>query len=224
MFSAAAEVLAEDGVLETHVFSTLTSISRVSKGALKNALHFEAKARLEEHLRAEHPQLAAKTSYLHAGFYYENIHIPFLKPVKQDDGPVVFPWPLNADSRLTAVDPPKDLGIFVRTLLHAPHGTVLLGESDLMTVQQVVDLWADVTGTMAKLVTVQREEFEKNIDSAMPSFGKQIADAFQWVTDFGYSTGDFAGKRPGDLGIKKSELSTYRSYLESQDWSSVLEA
>lgn len=225
IFSAAAEVLAEDGVLETFVFSTLCHVSRVTKGALKEVIHFDCKALLEEHLRAEYPKLAARTSYLHVGFYYSNFNFPFMQPVKQDDGSFLFQWPIfNRDSRLPCLDPPQDVGIFVKALLGAPHGTVLMGESDPMTPQKIIDLWAEVTGAKAKLVIVPREEIEPKIESMMPSFGAEMVEAFQYVRDYGYDTGNPEEKKPGDLGVKKSELSTYRSWFESQDWSGLLQA
>ena len=220
--SAAARTL-EDGQLETFVLSTLSDPRRWSKGTHKKLLHFEIKAVIEDYLRAEHPKLAAKTSYLQVGFYMSNLWYPFFMPKKQDDGSFAFRWAcINPDTVITANDPPKDVGIFVRALLKAPHGTVLLGESDPMTVQQLVELWGQVTGTKTKLIILGKDEGIREIDAVMPTFGEEFVENSEYYRDFGYDGGDPAVKRPADLGIQKSDLTSFRSYLERQDWTSVV--
>ena len=229
VISAAGAALAdaekdESKCLETFVLSTLSHAAHWSKGNIKHLLHFDVKAEITEFLRTEYPKLSARTNFLQVGFYMSNIWFPFLQPQKTSDGSYVFRWPPVAlDTILPATDPPKDVGIFVRALVSAPHGTVLLGESDRVTVRGLIALWGEVTGRKARLESVSVEQAAKEIEAMMPGgWGQEFAENMLYYRDYGYEGGDPAVKRPLSLGIKAEDLTSYRKYLEAQDWSAIL--
>lgn len=85
-------------------------------------------------------------------------------------------------------------------------GTVLLGESDPMTVESVLQTWSSVTGERSRLAPVDTEEFIRMVNEKMPCFGEEFAD-----------NGDESVKRPADLGIEGGRLLSYRQYLEGLD-------
>jgi hypothetical protein len=223
MLDAAASVLGSEGVLETFVLSTLSHAKKWSKGQITELLHFDVKGEIEEYLRSEHESLARRTNYLQVGWYMDNLWFPFLAPAKQEDGTYAFRWAaIDADTRLPAVHTSQDVGVFARALVDAPHGTVLLGQGEDLTVQQVVDVWAQGTGLEARFEPLEPEKAAKEIDSVVPGFGWEFVENLQYYRDFGYDGGDSTVKRPKDLGISQSELTSFKRYVETQDWSSIL--
>ena len=224
MISAAAKAMAEDpSRLETLVLSTGSHASKWSNGNIKHLLHFDVKAHIQEYLRTQYSELAARTNFLMVGFYMSNIWFPFAQPQKATDGTFKFRWPpIKPDTVLPATYPSTDVGVFVKALLDAPYGTVLLGQSDRVTIQQLVELWAEATGKQAKLESLSFEQAVQEIDATMPGWGQEMAENILYYRDYGYDGGDPTVKRPADLGIKADELTSYKDYLKSQDWSSLL--
>lgn len=70
---AAANVLKEEGILETFVYSTLPSFAALSKGKYSFVYHFDCKAEVNKYIAAEQPELHLRTSFLNMGFYYTNL-------------------------------------------------------------------------------------------------------------------------------------------------------
>ena len=222
---AAAGVLSERSPLESFVLSTLSHASRWSNGEIKHLLHFDSKAVVENYLREQHPTLAAVTRYLQVGFYMPNVvGFPFLLPRKGADGVYDFHWVnMNESTVLTATLPGRDVGVFVQALVSAPAGTVLLGESDPITVERFMQTWSATTGHPARLHSMTTEEFKTIVEPVMPSFGQEFAENFQYYRDFTYTGRDPSVKRPGDLGIDPTRLTTFMEFLGEQDWNSLLQ-
>lgn len=222
---AAAAVLAEGSPLESFVLSTLSHASKWSNGEIKNLLHFDSKAIVENYLGEQHPQLAAMTRYLQVGFYMSNvIEFQFLLPKKGEDGVYEFHWPnVTPSTVLTANLPGRDAGAFVQALVSAPPRTVLLGESDPITVEEYLQTWSTVTGHPARLHPMTTEEFEAMVESIVPGFGKELSENFQYYRDFTYTGRDSNVQRPADLGIDQRRLTKYKEFIGEQDWSLLLQ-
>ena len=58
--------------LERFVFSTLSATNKWSRGKYVHNLHFDAKWKGVEYLRAQFPALEKKTSFLQVGLYINN--------------------------------------------------------------------------------------------------------------------------------------------------------
>ena len=144
-------------------------------------------------------------------------------PRKGRDGVYEFQWAnLDLSTVLTAVSPERDTGSFVRALLAAPPGTVLLGEADPTTVGKYVEMWSQVTGRTARFSPITGGELEALVDSTMPSFGKEMAENLQYYRDFTYTGSDPAVIRAAALDIDLKGLTTLRQFLSETDWSSLL--
>ena len=228
IIDATAQALANEGKLEVFILSTLSHARKWSGGKIQHLLHFDVKAEIEGYLKGSYSELAGKTRYLMVGFYMGNIYFPFLSPKKEEGGQgeeYVFRWPpVKPETVLPATDPPRDVGVFVRELVKAPAGTVLLGESDPVTVQGLVELWGQVTGKTARLECMEFEEAVSVIEAGMGGggWGREMVENMLYYRDYGYEGGNPEIKRPGDLGIKADETTSYRTYLKEQDWTGVL--
>jgi uncharacterized protein YbjT (DUF2867 family) len=95
--------------LDRFVFSSLSSARKWSNDSIKKVYHFDAKAEAEDYLKATYPELSAKTSLLHLG-YYANNWKNFGKPEKQEDGTFVVSLPISGDKKVPMVDPVADTG------------------------------------------------------------------------------------------------------------------
>lgn len=58
--------------LDRFVISSVCNVTKLSKGKYTWVYHFDAKARAVEHIREEHPELAAKMSIVQIGCYMNN--------------------------------------------------------------------------------------------------------------------------------------------------------
>ena len=68
---AAAKVLADEGVLERFVLSTLPSFEKLSGGKYTYTYHFDGKAQIATYLREK--ELWQRSSLLNMGFYMTNL-------------------------------------------------------------------------------------------------------------------------------------------------------
>ena len=213
IIDAAAQVLAEGCRLQHFIQSTLSYASKRSNGAVQQLLHFDSKGMIEEYLRAQ-PALAATARYLQVGYYMSNALSPMLQPRQASDGVFEFFWPnISPETVLTAVSSEDDTGVFVRALIEADPGTILLGEGDPMTVEEFLHVWSSVTGQRSRLRHIDSDMFVAMVDAKMPTFGVEFADNFRYYRDFTYTGRDSRVKRPAELGISKVDLTTYHQYL-----------
>jgi hypothetical protein len=225
IIDAAAKVLADGSPLEVFVLSTLSHASKWSNGELKHVRHFDAKAMVKDDLEERHPQLAKISRYLQVGFYMQNVLDPLMLPRKGEDGVYEFYWANMTESTVfTSTSPGQDTGVFVKALISAPAGTVLLGESDPLSVDEFMETWSAVTGHFARLHVITTEQLEALVDPMMPGFGKEFAENFQYYRDFTYTGRDPDVLRPADLGIDQSRLATFKDFLKEQDWSRLLQS
>lgn len=220
---AAAQILLKESRLVSFVLSTLSCASKWSHGEITNLLHFDSKAIVENYVKENHAALAAVTRYLQVGFYMSKTQSPFHLPKRGLDEVYEAHWP-NIDllTVLPAACPERDTGIFVRALADATPGTVLLGESDRVTVEEFLHIWSDVTGYPSRLKSMTTSEFEAVVEPVPPSSGKEFAENFQYYRDFTYTGRDPNVIKPAQLGIEKKDLTIYKQYLEGLDWNSLL--
>jgi predicted transcriptional regulator len=69
---AAAKVLADEGVLERFIYSTLPGLKELSGGKYTYAYHFDGKAEISKYLKGK-KELWERSSLLNMGFYTTNL-------------------------------------------------------------------------------------------------------------------------------------------------------
>ena len=78
-----ANAAAETKGLERFIYSALSDASKWSKGKYTWVYHFESKAKVVEYIREELPELDAKMSTVHIGFYTTNWkQLALIQPAK----------------------------------------------------------------------------------------------------------------------------------------------
>lgn len=99
------------------MLSTLSEARKWSNGTIKWNLHFDAKAEAVNYLKSTYPDLLAKTSFVHLGYYASNWKSFSGRPTKQADGSFVVSLPMSGDRKIPMSDPVADTGKMLTFLL-----------------------------------------------------------------------------------------------------------
>jgi hypothetical protein len=153
--------------LQHYLFSTLPNASEIS-GGKHPVPHFDHKARIDDRIRAELPELARKTTFIWLGWYSANLASPgFMRffELPQSGGKYVWMQPSRPDALLpTAGDVAVNLGVFALAALNHPdksRGKYVFVCTDVLTFVQITKEWEKVTGIQAEYVPISAKGLER---------------------------------------------------------------
>ncbi|KAI1255203.1 hypothetical protein MGN70_003267 [Eutypa lata] len=205
--------------LDRFVLSTLSATKKWSKGKYSHNYHFDAKWVAVEYVKATYPELAKKTSYLQVALYLTNWKefgpLPMGKPVKQPDGTFVLRLPANPDGPVAQIDARRE---FVKALLKVPAGQNLLGVASTLSWNEYAALWGKINGVTCRFERLDRKVLE---DAIPGGIGEEMADMFEYISEFGYHGGDPTVVLPKDLGVDVP-VYTVGEFIKGEDWTSLL--
>ncbi|KAK1061312.1 hypothetical protein LTR74_011196 [Friedmanniomyces endolithicus] len=206
--------------LERFVLSSLTEVSKWSKGMYTQCYHMDVKAQAIRAIKTKYPDLAARMSMVQMGQYVRNWQtLLAMHPHKQADGSFVVKRTYSPDREIPFIVTHKDTGAFVKALVvDLPAGKHILGVSESMTWPAWTKLWAEVVGVQATFERVSEAEFWAGLPKA---FTDVLAPDFAFVDEFGYTGGDPEVMTAEKLGVE-IPVTSMEAYLRSEDWSSVL--
>ncbi|KAH9204935.1 hypothetical protein DL95DRAFT_318500 [Leptodontidium sp. 2 PMI_412] len=216
--------------LDRFVLSTLSATKKWSKGKYSHNYHFDAKWTAVEYVKSSYPELAKKSSYLQVGLYMTNWSSSRLtRPTKQSDGTYVLRMPLDGDAPVPMVEARHDtgeslelsacaLGHFTKALVQVAPGQNLLGFGSMMSWNEWVVVWSRIHGVKCRFDRLNRKVVENSIPGGI---GEELADMFEYISDFGYDGGDPSVVHPKDLGVEVPVLSA-EEYIKGEKWSSIL--
>lgn len=153
--------------LEHYLFSTLPNATQLTKGE-RPVPHMDHKAGVDDRIRSELPELAAKTTFVWMGWYSANM--AFFPPIRPFELPMsggkwVWAQPTRADALLpVSGDVGTNLGVYAVAALKHPdkvHGKYIDVRTDLLTYTDVLKIWSEVTGKEAVYVNIEPEPFTK---------------------------------------------------------------
>ncbi|KAF2229337.1 NAD(P)-binding protein [Viridothelium virens] len=207
--------------LEHYVFSTLQPASVISKGKAP-VPHMDYKATVDDYIKKELPELAKKTTFLCIAFYGANLAgIPFMKPLElpMSGGKYIWaqPTPSTALLPLTG-NGSHNVGVFVRAIISHPEktrGKYMNVKTEVLTFQQILNIWSEVSGKEAVYAELGVEEYEKlwgpaGTEMAMQYKFGQVAKG-DWevlMREKGVLV------QPEEVGIRKGDLLDLRQTLE----------
>ena len=153
--------------LQHYLFSTLPQASALTNGE-RPVPHMDHKAGVDERIRKELPDLAAKTTYVWMGWYSANmVSMPLIRPfeIPGSGGKYIWTQPSRADAVLpVSGDVSANLGVFAVAALKNPDktcGKYIDVRSNLMTFTDILKVWSEVTGKDAEYVPISPEAFSK---------------------------------------------------------------
>ncbi|KAI7161554.1 hypothetical protein KC349_g2727 [Hortaea werneckii] len=163
--------------LEHYLFSTLPKARELSKGQ-RPVPHMDHKAGVDDRIRKELPDLAAKTTFVWLGWYAANMaSFPLVRPFELplSGGNWVWMQPSPADACLPICGDVKvNLGTYVRAALDHPEkslGKYVNVRTDRMTFTEILKVWSSATGKHAQYIPVSVEAFE----SLWGPYGREMA-------------------------------------------------
>ena len=199
--------------LERNIVSSLSGSKTFSKGKYTWIYHFDSKYDATVEGRALYPELWAKTSIVLLGVYLDNhVNFPFMRPTRQADG--VYEIAFNGDPDLKVVPyvaPREDTGPCVKALVESAPGKNLLAFREMASLGDFLEAWEQKTGEKSRFRVVSFEEF-----AADPVFGREGAENFEFMRDFGYDGGDPTVVHAKDVSLK------FRGALDYESISSCL--
>ncbi|GME52724.1 hypothetical protein VE03_03405 [Neofusicoccum parvum] len=208
-----AKAAAQTETVEHYVWSTLQAAKDLTNGKYP-VPHLDYKARVDQRIRDELPELAAKTTFLFVGLYPSNLaYFPMLKFLEvPGSGKYIWTLPTKPSAKIPSTgDISVTPGIWVRQILANPQKS--LGKyagvaTEVSTYEKMLQDWSEVTGKPAIFVEVSPETFEKLW--GIP--GREIAQQFQ----FGEHIDDWYANTEGrfvtqeELGIKPEEARGFK--------------
>jgi len=207
--------------LDHIIVSALSNTKKWSKGKYTWVYHFDGKAATVDYIKEKHPALAEKMSVLQVGLYASNWKGGGLgAPHKQSDGSYLLTLPCNGDKPIPMAVPERDNGNCVKALVEVPPGKNLLQYGSLISWKEYMKLWA-------KLVNVPAGNYKEltvaDVDAMIPGgLGRELAEMFAYMGEFGYDGGDPTIVHPKDLGVP-CHTTSMEEYIKSEDFSSILE-
>jgi len=193
--------------LETFLWSTSCDFGALTTDErLKAVPIVQSKVGVDTYIRAELPELAAKTTYLVVGFYGSNFGFPSVQPVLVPTTPGGVHVQFGAWDPLikipTSGDVAVNLGRFVRAVLARPveemRGAVVVVDAEVLTVAEMLATWARVKGVQAEYIRVDLEVY----DRLWPRMGALIGQMMQC---FGEASGDWGRGFPRDVKVFRKE-------------------
>ncbi|ETS73184.1 hypothetical protein PFICI_15129 [Pestalotiopsis fici W106-1] len=210
-----ARAAAQAETLEHYIWSSCPGTKKLLHGEI-SVPHMDYKAKVDERIKNELPELAKKTTYLFFGYYPQNfLSFPLVKPIEYPGtGYHVQILPTDPDAKvLLSGDMKVNPGIWVRqALLSAPKsfGRYANVALEKWTFRQMMDVWSEVTGKRGHVIQCKPEDWAKVWGPA----GRELALQFRfgekcdpWVeTDEHIS--------PEELGIDRSEVVGFKGTIE----------
>ena len=169
------------------------------------------KAGVDARIQKELPELAAKTTFVWMGWYSANMAgFPLIRPIEipQTGGKYIWMQPSKPDALLPiSGEVSNNLGVFAVAALNHPEktrGKYIDVRSDLLTFEEVLKVWSEVTGKDAVYVNVEPEAFNKLWGPAGVEMTMQYQSGELWGDWERLKGGDVV--QPGEIGISKDQL------------------
>ncbi|KAK4959956.1 hypothetical protein LTR10_002845 [Elasticomyces elasticus] len=206
--------------LEHYVFSTLPSALDLTRGQ-RPVPHMDHKARVDDRIRQELPELAAKTTFVWLGWYAANMAsdaMGLIRPFElpKSGGKYIWMQPSKGDALLPICgDVGVNVGVYVRAALKHPdksRGKYVYVRTDRLSFPDILRIWSEVSGRDAEYVPISPHAFE----ALWGPGGKEMAMQYQ----SGELWDDWDTLKPGEvctpeeLGIKTEELVGLKQELE----------
>lgn len=211
----AADVAAGVPTLERFVYSALGPMKKASAGKYPHSHHWDSKAAIVDYIQTECPKLALKTSYIYMGAYSTNDFLLPQRDVTTGRYTVTLPAPIT--SQWPIINPVTSTGPFVRALVEdeAPQ-TSLLAYDSLLTMNECIGTWSDVTGKESSFLQMDRMEMSQKMGIPL-----EILDGPGFIGEFGFMGGVENYIEPHQLQTKVATPS-YAEFLRARELGELL--
>ncbi|KAK1252104.1 hypothetical protein MKX08_003291 [Trichoderma sp. CBMAI-0020] len=194
--------------LERFILSTLSNVTKWSRGKYTHVYHFDLKARASAYIEDKHSELWAKTSLFQAGLFLSTyVASPNFIPRKASnpwelsnigkeesadisqnaDGIAQFITTMAADFKLPWIAAEEDTGPFVRALVQEKPGKNLIAYREWATLREMVGAFQTASNTKSEVVVVPRDQPNEYLP---PDLKLEVDEGFLHFEEFGYEGKD----------------------------------
>ncbi|TGJ81569.1 hypothetical protein E0Z10_g7191 [Xylaria hypoxylon] len=179
------------------LISTLSHAGKCSRGAIKEAYHFDSKA---------------------------DVFPPYnITDIMQPDGSYLISFTTGPNRPTPHLDVNSDMGNFVYAVAQRPPGGQYMAEGETCSWSEVARQWSEITGQKASYEQISEAELIAMTPDA--EYGKEVSDMFIYSDDPGYDGGmdlmRAADLRKASAGIE-CPMTSLEDFMRREDWSSVL--
>ncbi|KAH7409753.1 hypothetical protein BKA64DRAFT_571296 [Cadophora sp. MPI-SDFR-AT-0126] len=220
---AVIDAVAKVPSLERFILSSLTNVTKWSRGKYTRVYHFDSKAKAADYGKEKYPDLWKKTSIFQAGMFLSSyVGNPIMKPVKNAEGLVQFLSNVEPNVKIPFIAADEDTGTFVKELIVNEHaGKNVIGYREYITMQELASAFTRATGLKAEAVTLPKGVFPVPLPDDLKG---ELEDNFAAANEFGYESWDDPDViHPRDLKSPPS-LGTVEDFFGKQDLSSIFGA
>lgn len=196
------------------IWSSLSSPSKISHGALTRAVHFDVKAEIEQYIRGKN----VKAAFFAPGCFMQNFasnQKP--RPSPAGDGSYVFANVMRPEDRWPLLDI-RDTGAFVAPILRRPDafaGKFLAAAEGLYSVREIVETMTRVSGKEVKHVRLEDEVWK----SYLPEETREMLyEMYVLVRDYGYYGEGMEEQVNWARGQAEGKLVGLEEYLRGSGW------
>ncbi|KAL4744696.1 hypothetical protein BDW72DRAFT_212266 [Aspergillus terricola var. indicus] len=147
--------------LEHYIWSTLGKTKEEYP-----VYHFEGKFDVEQTIRAEYPDLHAKTTFLLVCFYANNLQIASLRPYWiETAGKYIQFTTYDPETVIPFIGDVMNLTPFIEAIVKSPaekvkNGAMVIASIAQWTARRWVEEWARARGKVVRLVRISREDYD----------------------------------------------------------------
>ena len=205
-----ADAAVEKGA-EYIIFSTLPSIREISGGKYTKVTSFDAKAKVEQHIRG----LPIKSAFSSAGFFMENFQGPvFSAPRQAPDGTWVMARHSSPKTQMPLIDATADTGKFVGAILAEPDkykGKTFCAAEALYSWEEVAATMSKTLGKTVAYKQIPYEDFKESL-----AFEPEVlVEMFSYQDEFGYYGPDTEKLVAWTAENARGRLTTLEEHLEA---------
>lgn len=193
------------------IFSSLPYVSKISHGKWKNAVHWDAKGKIEEYIST----LPMQSSIVQLGTFMENFgNLPFMVPQKAEDGTYHLSYNISAKTRLPLIDVASDVGKFVGTILASPDefaGKTVYAAVDTYSLDEIAAAISRSTGKKVVYKQIPVEEFK----AGKGFTGEVLESVLSFIGDFEYYGPGTGSHVASSAAHARGELTTFEQWLKA---------
>jgi len=191
------------------IFSTLPHISKISGGKYRHVEGFDAKAEVEQHIRA----LPIKSAFYNPGSFMQNF-IAALAPQPAGDGTYTISNVSTPETQLPLIDPAADSGIYVGAILADPQkyeGKVFCAAAKLYSFEEIVQTISKMSGKTVRYNQISEDVFRGYLP---PQAGDMLIEMMLYYQDFGYYGPQTKELIDWAAQNARGKLTTFEKFLE----------
>ncbi|KAJ4329907.1 hypothetical protein N0V95_010130 [Ascochyta clinopodiicola] len=165
------------------IFSSMSHPFEISGGKLKNVVHFDDKAEIEQWIRG----LPVKSAFFAPACFMQNFLTHILHPVpsREGDGSYVLPNCVRGETKVPFIDI-SETGKWVGAILAEPDkyaGKQFAAAAEILSMDEVAAIVSRVTGKVVKFQNVPDEVFKSFLPEAMR---EPLYEMWVLSRDYGY--------------------------------------